>query len=343
MTRAELKESYAALPLPTTNDESWRFTDLKGFDPDSYASNGHGDHKPAGAMLDVDVTGLAVITESGIEIERVPRRDRLRAALRRAGASRHAGRPRREVRRAQRRAVEARSARRDPEGRAGGAAALRAHREHRRRRRALLPAARDRRGGLARHADRGVHERDARARRLHERRRRALRRAEREARVRLAPEPLEVDVALREPPRARRARRRARLGRRRLRLEARQDADPERPRRPGRDLASDRRVLRRRRPAPGLRHVPGAHRAEHDFGLRLQGRAPRRGDGGVARDDPRREGSAEDERVPGEPESDAEREGACRLDPGPGDPGERRALHPRRDARARSTASSSST
>ena len=53
MTRAELKESYAALPLPTTNDESWRFTDLKGFDPDSYPSNGAGDHKPAGAMLDV--------------------------------------------------------------------------------------------------------------------------------------------------------------------------------------------------------------------------------------------------------------------------------------------------
>ena len=73
MTRAELKQSYAALPLPTTNDESWRFTDLKGFDPDSYASNGHGAaSKPAGAMLDVDVTGLAVITESGIEIERVP-------------------------------------------------------------------------------------------------------------------------------------------------------------------------------------------------------------------------------------------------------------------------------
>ena len=72
MTRAELKESYAALPLPTTNDESWRFTDLKGFDPDSYPSNGAGDQKPAGAMLDVDVTGLAVITESGIEIERVP-------------------------------------------------------------------------------------------------------------------------------------------------------------------------------------------------------------------------------------------------------------------------------
>jgi Fe-S cluster assembly protein SufD len=73
VTRADLKRSYDALPLPTTNDEAWRFTDLKGFDPDSYASNGHGaGSKPAGPMLDVDVTALAVVTESGIEIERVP-------------------------------------------------------------------------------------------------------------------------------------------------------------------------------------------------------------------------------------------------------------------------------
>jgi len=73
VTRAELKQSYDALPLPTTNDEAWRFTDLKGFDPDSYASNGHGAASaPAGAMLDVDVTALAVVTESGIEIERAP-------------------------------------------------------------------------------------------------------------------------------------------------------------------------------------------------------------------------------------------------------------------------------
>jgi Fe-S cluster assembly protein SufD len=94
-------------------------------------------------------------------------------------------------------------------------------------------------------------------------------------------------------------------GLRRLRLEEGQDADPERPRRPGRDVTRDRRVLRRRHAAPRLRHVPGAHRAEHDVGLRLQGRPARRGDGGLARDDPRREGRAEDERVPGEPEPDA--------------------------------------
>ena len=73
ISRPEARQRYDALPLPTTSDESWRFTDLKGFDPDSYASNGHGTgSRPAGAMLDVDVTGLAVVTESGIELERVP-------------------------------------------------------------------------------------------------------------------------------------------------------------------------------------------------------------------------------------------------------------------------------
>jgi Fe-S cluster assembly protein SufD len=72
-SRPEARKRYEELPLPTTSDESWRFTDLKGFDPDSYASNGHGaGSRPAGAMLDVDVTGLAVVTESGIEIERAP-------------------------------------------------------------------------------------------------------------------------------------------------------------------------------------------------------------------------------------------------------------------------------
>ena len=38
---AELLERYRELPLPTTSDEPWRFTDLKGFDPDRYRSEGH--------------------------------------------------------------------------------------------------------------------------------------------------------------------------------------------------------------------------------------------------------------------------------------------------------------
>ena len=40
MTRSDLLERYRALPLPTTKDESWRFTDLKDFDPETFSANG---------------------------------------------------------------------------------------------------------------------------------------------------------------------------------------------------------------------------------------------------------------------------------------------------------------
>jgi Fe-S cluster assembly protein SufD len=76
MARTELLERYRALPLPSTTDEPWRFTDLAGFDPDAFASNGHvRGQTPAEAaetMLDLDVAGLASVTEDGIQVERVP-------------------------------------------------------------------------------------------------------------------------------------------------------------------------------------------------------------------------------------------------------------------------------
>jgi len=76
MPRADLLERYQSLPLPSTTDEPWRFTDLKGFDPDAFVSNGHvGGRTPAGAagsMLELDVAALATVTEDGIEIERAP-------------------------------------------------------------------------------------------------------------------------------------------------------------------------------------------------------------------------------------------------------------------------------
>jgi len=76
MPRPQLLERYRALPLPSTTDEPWRFTDLKGFDPDSFVSNGHvGDQTPAqaaGSMLDLEVAALATVSEDGIEIERAP-------------------------------------------------------------------------------------------------------------------------------------------------------------------------------------------------------------------------------------------------------------------------------
>ena len=76
MTRPDLLERYRALPFPTTTDEPWRFTDLKGFDPDAFVSNGHvGGQTPAEAgasMLELDVAGFATATEDGIEVERAP-------------------------------------------------------------------------------------------------------------------------------------------------------------------------------------------------------------------------------------------------------------------------------
>ena|SRR5690349_1159318 len=69
--RTEALERYKALPMPTTTDESWRFTDLKGFDPDAFAQNGHAPGPGPETMLEIDVAGLATVG-AGIEIERAP-------------------------------------------------------------------------------------------------------------------------------------------------------------------------------------------------------------------------------------------------------------------------------
>jgi Fe-S cluster assembly protein SufD len=71
---AEALARYRELPLPDTTQEHWRFTDLRGFEPDSF---GHAEGtvpetRPAQTMLDLDVAGLATITESGIAIARAP-------------------------------------------------------------------------------------------------------------------------------------------------------------------------------------------------------------------------------------------------------------------------------
>ena len=72
MARTELLERYRALPMPTTSDESWRFTDLRGFDPDAFASNGHAGVAVTRPMLELDMAGLATAGPDGIEIERAP-------------------------------------------------------------------------------------------------------------------------------------------------------------------------------------------------------------------------------------------------------------------------------
>jgi Fe-S cluster assembly protein SufD len=76
LSREEARARYEALPLPDTSMEAWRFTDLRGFDPDSFVLNGHGrgltPDMAAGSMVDVDVSGLAYAGEGGIEVDRAP-------------------------------------------------------------------------------------------------------------------------------------------------------------------------------------------------------------------------------------------------------------------------------
>src|SRR5712692_5584538 len=72
--RTEALESYRALPLPDTTEEHWRFTDLKDFDPDSFGQvqGTVPATSPAETMLELDVSGMATISEDGVRIERAP-------------------------------------------------------------------------------------------------------------------------------------------------------------------------------------------------------------------------------------------------------------------------------
>src|SRR6185437_765643 len=70
LTRDEAAKRFDELPLPTTADEHWRFTDLRGFSvPEEVSDTAVSDTKPA---LDLDVAGMARVTETGIEIASAP-------------------------------------------------------------------------------------------------------------------------------------------------------------------------------------------------------------------------------------------------------------------------------
>src|SRR4051812_18122965 len=72
-TKTDAAERYKDLPLPDTTQEAWRFTDLAGFDPDSFGRNGHNrGQAPDKSMLDIDLAGVAVVSEDGIEVEHAP-------------------------------------------------------------------------------------------------------------------------------------------------------------------------------------------------------------------------------------------------------------------------------
>jgi Fe-S cluster assembly protein SufD len=69
MSRADALAAYERLPIPDTTEEHWRFTNLRGFDPEAFTGAGS---KEISTLLDLDVAGYATVTADGIEISKAP-------------------------------------------------------------------------------------------------------------------------------------------------------------------------------------------------------------------------------------------------------------------------------
>jgi len=75
LANPEAAARYAELPLPDTTEEAWRFTDLRDFDPNNFLTErrtGRGSSAQIPRFLELDVAGMATVTEDGIEVERAP-------------------------------------------------------------------------------------------------------------------------------------------------------------------------------------------------------------------------------------------------------------------------------
>jgi Fe-S cluster assembly protein SufD len=70
MSRSTALDAYDALPVPDTTEEHWRFTDLRGFDPESFGEPSAA--AVAGSMLEIDVAAVAAAGAAGIDVERAP-------------------------------------------------------------------------------------------------------------------------------------------------------------------------------------------------------------------------------------------------------------------------------
>ena len=72
MKRAAALKRYQELPLPTTSEEGWRFTDLTGFDPDAYELAETARPAEIMPLIELELAGSARIDESGLEIVKAP-------------------------------------------------------------------------------------------------------------------------------------------------------------------------------------------------------------------------------------------------------------------------------
>jgi Fe-S cluster assembly protein SufD len=70
LSREEALELYRSLELPTTSEEAWRFTDLSGFDPDSFDASAPDPPRAAPrGVLEIDAAGVASVSEDGVRID----------------------------------------------------------------------------------------------------------------------------------------------------------------------------------------------------------------------------------------------------------------------------------
>ena len=68
LTREQAATRFAELPLPSTSDEHWRFTDLRGFDPNRcQAPRCQAPARRAACSISTS-PAARVVTENGIEI-----------------------------------------------------------------------------------------------------------------------------------------------------------------------------------------------------------------------------------------------------------------------------------
>ena len=72
LKRAAALKRYRELPLPTTSEEGWRFTDLTGFDPDAYELAEPPRPAEIAPLVELEFAGSARIDEGGVEIAKAP-------------------------------------------------------------------------------------------------------------------------------------------------------------------------------------------------------------------------------------------------------------------------------
>jgi Fe-S cluster assembly protein SufD len=82
MSRDAALARYQELPVPDTSQEAWRFTNLRGFDPNAYTAEPDEAMFQTESMLpELEVAGWAEVSETGLRIHSVPAAEEVRFEL----------------------------------------------------------------------------------------------------------------------------------------------------------------------------------------------------------------------------------------------------------------------